>query len=292
MKKASNDGGRLTKRAIIEDINSTGFASELTVVRVCRQADMQVEHSSVFRDKDTGKSREIDVVASMGKYDDDAKLRLSLTLVVEVKRTSKPWVVFMSSPPYENRAWGLLHHSRNVLEERELRSGGGKYLSGVLRGDVLGAPDERRPRKRVGKAFHEFKRKPGDDAPSQLYQGVLSAIKAAIHLKERSGRDEEETRFAKTSLVEVDLFVPVLVVDGIVFGAFADDKNGRTRVEASKYVAVEMKYTSEGYGTFWDPTFYPDLVTLKYFPTYLESMKEWFNSVGADFVDQLKRLRV
>ena len=291
MNKDSNGGGRLTKRAIIADINSTGFASELAVVRMCRQAEMQVEHSSVFRDKDTGKSREIDVIASWGKYDDVAKLRLSLTLAIEVKRTSKPWVVFMSTPPYENRGWGLLHHSRNVLEERELHSGGGKYLSGVLRGDVLGTSDDRRPRKRVGKAFHEFKRKPGDDTPSQLYQGILSAIKAAIHLKERSGPDGDETRFTKNSLVEIDLFVPVLVVDGIVFGAFADDKNGRTRVEASKYIAIEMKYTSEGYGTFWDPTFYPDLVTLKHFPLYVESMMEWFERIGADFSAQLKHLR-
>jgi hypothetical protein len=78
---------------IQEWLDKRGFTLEMRTASAFRAAGFKVRQSSLYVDPETGKSREIDVVA----IDPDVMGVIDIRFVIECKSTEKPWVL-LSSP--------------------------------------------------------------------------------------------------------------------------------------------------------------------------------------------------
>lgn len=74
-------------------LEDQGFTLEMRVAAAFRAAGFEVRQASSYRDPETGKHREIDVLALTS----DRIGNLEITLAIECKSTKKPWVL-LSSP--------------------------------------------------------------------------------------------------------------------------------------------------------------------------------------------------
>jgi hypothetical protein len=83
---------------IEKDTQQSGFPLEIEVTAILKKSGWDVQNQVYYQDKDEGKPRSVDVIAtkawfeSFGVYD-----RFSITLVIECKKSVKPWVFFMTS---------------------------------------------------------------------------------------------------------------------------------------------------------------------------------------------------
>jgi hypothetical protein len=101
----SNDlppAGSPTPEQIISALNKTGFIFEHQVAQrlLELESDFRVMLNDAFDDPDTGKSREIDIVASAYnniQHDNLAKIIVNATLLIECKNYSDPLVIIGQS---------------------------------------------------------------------------------------------------------------------------------------------------------------------------------------------------
>jgi hypothetical protein len=75
-----------------EWLDAQGFTLEMRTASAFRAAGFEVRQSSHYIDPETGKGREIDVVAA----DPDVLGVVDITFVVECKSSKKPWVLLCS----------------------------------------------------------------------------------------------------------------------------------------------------------------------------------------------------
>lgn len=101
-------------------LERTGLPLELKVRSAFAQRAIKVRHSEPYRDPETNKAREIDVVASV-HFEDS---RISVHFVVECKASPNPWVVVSSD--------GHVLHKRSA-QDLGLRSSSLAYLEPGLR---------------------------------------------------------------------------------------------------------------------------------------------------------------
>ena len=73
-------------------LEGQGFSLEMQAASAFRAAGFEVRQSSYYSDSETGKGREIDVVAR----DPDTLGVVDITFIVECKSTKKPWVILCS----------------------------------------------------------------------------------------------------------------------------------------------------------------------------------------------------
>jgi hypothetical protein len=89
----SNDS---TQEKLKNWFNSTGFPLEIQSARAFRGSRFAIEHSAVYADPETGKGREIDVLA----YRRDTTGCFAAFFAVECKSSDKPWVVLTNRHQY------------------------------------------------------------------------------------------------------------------------------------------------------------------------------------------------
>lgn len=77
---------------VSEWLNEQGFTLEMRTASAFRAAGFEVRQSSYYIDRESGKGREIDVVA----WDPDHLGIIEITFVVECKSSKKPWVLLCS----------------------------------------------------------------------------------------------------------------------------------------------------------------------------------------------------
>ena len=74
-------------------------------------------HGMTFEDKDENRSREIDIVATKVEYLKEFGFRLVFYLVIEVKKSERPWIVFTTNQQFNTSlGWLVLHNSKNTLK--------------------------------------------------------------------------------------------------------------------------------------------------------------------------------
>ena len=95
-------------------LEGEGFPLEMRVAAAFRKAGFEVRQSDVYMDHESGKTREIDVIATDSDY-----LGVVVThFVIECKSSKKPWILLSSDDALSNYknllAFGVL--SENVLK--------------------------------------------------------------------------------------------------------------------------------------------------------------------------------
>lgn len=117
--EVTSDAQDSMKSRVRQWLEKTGFGLELEVAAAFRAEGFDVRQASHFIDRDSGKSREIDVVAC----DPNDMGIVEIGFIVECKRSTKPWVLLSSSETLDgyNRvmAVGLLSdRARDAMIQR------------------------------------------------------------------------------------------------------------------------------------------------------------------------------
>jgi len=82
----------MSREQVLKWLNETGFPLEMAAASAFRQAAFEVQQSATYVDLQLEKGREIDVLAR----DPDLIGFIELSVVVECKSSTKPWVVLTS----------------------------------------------------------------------------------------------------------------------------------------------------------------------------------------------------
>jgi len=255
------------EKKILEDIQKTGFASELRVISKLLEEGWKTDHGETYEDKDENKSREIDIVAHKPAYHPQIAFRFNFTLVIEVKKSEQPWIVFTTDRKMQAAGWRVMHKARNDRKRTDPGS--------LFDIDCIRPSDPRAEKFRIGKAFHEAFKTNSDK--SRIYGALIGASKAAHYFYHRFPVSFAD--FDVSAESELSIYLPIVVVDGRLFEVF-NDYDGAIRVQEQGYLPVEMSYSSPHYRTgAWDAEFLPDIVTAAYFPDYLQALDAWRQSI-------------
>jgi len=178
-------------------IDGQGYPLELKVAEAVRASNGWWDHGRVYTDLESGKVREIDVMAVFRTTDE--RRGATLQLIIECKHTrDKPWVIF-TTDDHVLSAQGYvsaLPHTERVRARLRQAS----EMSETQRVSALAAPE--REGFRLVKAM--------TPAQDTAYQATGTLVGAGRSLA---------AHMSAASDAEI-VFVPVLVIDGPLFEAF------------------------------------------------------------------------
>ncbi|MBA4240101.1 MAG: hypothetical protein C0448_05215 [Sphingobacteriaceae bacterium] len=265
------------KKKIITDITKTGFPSELKVASILRQSQWTCEQNSTYSDFETDRSREIDLKARKYFNRKDEKFSCAINLVIEVKKSSRPWVFFTipNSKNYfefKGPGYGIIHSRKNIT-----------YTD--LRGEDLMHDFPRNSTNIIGTNFYEAFKSP--DEPSKIYEALMSSIKASFYeVYQANGLLSENKSIPTTndSLIQknesnhrhIEIYVPVVVIDGVLcISNLTEEQN--IELEEALYVPVQMSHSAAPYDNY--NLYHPEVISLKYISDFLKSMENWGDSL-------------
>jgi hypothetical protein len=265
------------KKKILADIQQTGFAAELVIGSKFIKREWIVTHGASYLDIDTGKSRELDIIAIKSKSDKSTDFHLVFHLNIQVKSSKRPWVIFSSPSGKTNVGWLISHAIFNFLPNEHLpypQIGQGLMRTGRIR---------------IGTAFHEAFKSPQES--SQIYEAVVSACKATLSQKLEfegefeSESEEDKEKFYPNGMKFLRVFVPLVVIDGQLFEAFLDD-NGDLQLDGQDYIPVDFGYATNSSVDIRRnksrpevERFFPDVVTISGLDSYLTLVEKWQNAI-------------
>lgn len=259
------------EKKIREDIEKTGFVSELKVVSTLLENKWHPEHSYTYEDKDENISREIDVITY--KPITDKNCTVGINLIIEIKKSESPWVVFTTQKKATlSWATNLFIAGRSWILKKKY----GTYESKLNVINSLNVQENclRKDSLRVGKAFHELNKNPSDK--SKIYGALISSGKAAKYYRDLN-YNESESIYKSGDYTSIILFLPLVVLDGILFEVYNDSK-GEIKIEKKDFIPVEMFYSSPKYKSLenqFGVTFAPDLITIDYLTEYIKKIELW-----------------
>lgn len=266
----------LNKR-IIEDIQKTAFPSELKLAMTLKENDWTVEQNSTYYDFELDKSRGIDIIASKLFLDETNKLGVSLNLIIEVKKSHRPWVFF--SIPY-------------VQEENLSYKGPGfrqiiytnNFKIDNLPAEKLMQEFPRNSKKFIGISYYEaFK---STKKKSDIFEAILSVIKASFYRrindfgdslhKEKNEENYKRPKFLPSMFQMIHIYMPIVVLDGLLYEAVVKSKED-INLYNSSYVPLTTSYSIKPYCKFFE--YYPEILDVWYFKDFLIKVENWAYSL-------------
>lgn len=230
-------------------LDKGGYPLEMRVARAVRRAGEGVTQSRTFIDPETGKLREIDVVAYL-----DRPPAPAIHLVIECKASAKPWVVFASEPPLLPRATFMTVPATTEVSPFLSDIAGHQVLSkkAIFNGDGLCGYMAT-----VG--FSEPNA--GSDQAYSALQGVTSA---ATSLAKAVGNHGHSV-----------IFPPVAVTSGPLFMCYLLDDVDEPVLEEVERILV------------WHPgkdgLIPVNVITERWFPSFLEDARSAADSLMAEW---------
>lgn len=275
------------KNKILQDLKKTGFINELKLVDLLSTRGWTTQHSRTYLDRDESKSREIDIVASLRKFNLELGFGLDLNLVVEVKKSKNPWIVFTTKSSIADPGWRIIHSGTNFQRVFTTANPLLESTPPVFNLSSLIDYSPRQGIQNIGRAFHEFNKNPTDK--STIYGALMSASKAALHIS-KPVLDKPIQDFEPGQSTYVSIFLPTVVLDGTLYEA-KNDELGKISLDETNFVPMELHYSSPNYSHFQHGiTLFPDMVCLDHFETHLEKTELWFEKMFDSMSSDLKNL--
>jgi hypothetical protein len=186
---------------VLSWLATQGHPLELRVGHLLRQHNWQVDHAVWYSDPETGKSRELDVVATIGAWRGNAGI--NCRFAVECKQSEKPWVVFSAEKqPSLRRADPLI--ANDV---------GQAILTTSIRKNIE-FPFELYPGDRLGHGIVKVgSEKSGD--PTSAFAALRGAISGATSIG--TFADSFTRRLGNRLLRAVEFVIPLIVFEGVLF---------------------------------------------------------------------------
>ena len=240
---------------IREDLAKAGMLSELRARKIFADAGWRVRGPGAYFDREEEKSREGDFYATSvlsDRISGSPPLHTELTVVAEVKKSERPWVVFKR--PLENFELGCAWN--NLIARVNLPCESSALVPSLVEHSLLKTLGWE------GAGIHESFKSP--DQPSKWYSAFVSSLKWASHMRD-DYPNSEEVRKEGVDSVEFYFFQPLVVLDGRMFSAELDS-NSQIEVSEIKSAAFRFEYASKAYTK---DSFRVDLVTVDGLAEYI-----------------------
>lgn len=199
---------QIMNNKIKEWLEKQGYPLEMKVAKELKHAGFASTQSHFYKDLETSKHREIDVVASYTFSNN--RNEINFQFVIECKNNKdKPWVAFsdkLTKPSFET-----------YITRRPASKIGSKYL------EHLKSLDEVRSKElfKVPSSFAYNVTEAFETNSDKVYTALMSVINA---IKYRRERVNTETKF--NNLCEI--YFPVIVIGGKLFDCYLNDENENT----------------------------------------------------------------
>ena len=246
---------------IIDDLEKVGFPVEVAISSDLENQNWAVYNGALFEDSDESKTREIDVHAVdvdfslankvKGQTKRGNENKLISHLIIEVKKSDKPWIFFDNGRP----SWPEIP-SQNLKSEKE----DFPSLFDDLKG--LGLKEHRYIRAKLHKSYHVAFTKPSD--PSMIYEALVKPAKALSYFKEHYG----------IGGYVLHLFTPVVVFDGSLWSASLD-RRGKVKLKSVDHLFVLFGQLTKDKNEkiTYEEDQICDFVTRETFTNYLKLLK-------------------
>lgn len=265
---------------IKEDIEKTGFITELKIGEQLHSKGWHVSHSESYEDLDTFKSREIDIVATKSYDDSNLNLHIEYHFVIEAKKMTKyPWVIFTTPFVFRGWGWRLLHSGWNYTTKK----------ASIFKPKVLSDNNPLNTKRRFGKAFYEAFKKQNSDENSKIFDAILSVCKAAYYKKINEGAEKPfSTDFNPEESVELHFYLPIIALEGRLIEAYLE--NGDIALQEESWIPLEYSISSNKFEKS-NVTFFPSVVTTDGFEDYIGLVNVWIDSTNKNFSSELKKIK-
>ena len=265
------------KNKIIEDINKTGYLLELFIARKIHARKWRTFINRSYIDPETNKIRETDVFAF--KTYEYENVMFNIHLVIETKKHSKPWVVFVN------------HYDAEIT--KDFRSFETHLFIDNFSFDIIDtmAFSEKLPRIQVdfiGRNFYEAFKSPNE--PSKIYESILAVGKAALYHRDKDLEDyktynkgmiDDSDNYDKTKRTYFSIYLPVIILEGVLSIATVNESLDLD-FDESKYCPVDLDFSDND---MQDSTYLVDIITKNYIDEYLDKIENW----GKSLIEQVQQ---
>lgn len=269
---------------ILEDIERTGFLSELNITKLFISRDWIIAPNETYLDKDLNKSREIDLLVGFGKYYSKLNYTMLVSLVIEIKKdTKRPWVVFSTN---KDNLESKTRWAKFITYGNNYTTKDGSIFS--VNDPSINFPNENFSR--IGRNFHEAFKKP--DENSKIYESLISCCKAAHSFGSRGDKPFEKD-FNQEDVTHLTLSIPLVVLDGLLYEVYLEE-DGQTCLESKDCISLKLNYSSPNYTKNeygLSEAFWPVIVTEKGLNQYLKDIEMWFKYQEPLFSQTMKTWR-
>lgn len=220
------------EKAVLEEITKTGYPLEIVTATILERRGWLVWSSPVYLDEDEGKGREIDVKA-VRYASGSASLQLGRpavqpVLMVECKKSEKPWVFFVRTEGYRY-PWPAEVHCVSpvpnllpyILVKRP-----------VVTMEWLTANHHYFRDSRLARTYFEPFRKDSEKRSQAIYAAASCATKACLYELKRSG----------PAAINHTFVYPVIVFDGPLFEATVASNNASVSLTEARHVRLAFNY--------------------------------------------------
>ncbi|QHI36043.1 hypothetical protein IMCC3317_13960 [Kordia antarctica] len=203
-------------------INKNGYPLEMKVAKTLKEHGFDIAQSILYKDSETGKYRETDIIAHVTKGINN--VWFNLTFIFECKKTiGKPWVVFTNHS--DNKSQNIqppLFASKNaqILVQTILKNN--DYRSPIL------FPDLKKYGYNIVTSHSENK--------NLAYSATQSVTKATEYLVKKS--NESNKKFC-------NIYVPIVVIEGDLIEASLNYDNDIELLEVDYSTVVSTKSFEE-----------------------------------------------
>lgn len=243
-------------RKIEEDIKQSGFPLEIEVSSILKKDKWTVRNQAYYLDEDERKQRAVDIIAYKAFFEEFFDHdRLHISLVIECKKSSKPWVFFTT--PKEQRIFeipfGLVTHwaypelKYSIYFSKWIQTKTHYTLSGVNEQAII--------------AYEPFKKGEGREIFEATHQ-VIKALNFEL--------EENKKASLQVPIKPIFILYPVIVYDGHLFEYSLQNED--MKICSTNY----LQYLVER-GKF----FLIDVVKKKFLPQYLRTINEEIEALKA-----------
>lgn len=278
MNKPQSD---LEERIRVE-LLKTGFPTEITVSSSLESIGWAVMHNPSYLDPQTGKSREFDIRAykEFPEPEHRPSLRLGVYLLVECKKSEKPWVFFTTPCVNEivpdRRIEEFIQTSKRIPPKVIWADGARNQLQSK------GNPADFHhyfSQDRWARTFHHMFRGEENESSKQIYGAIMSVVNTVLFYRDNYTHDANW----------VPVFYPVIVFNGELFEAVVHTKTNLTlnrsdHLVLEYHLAMPSKYAG---GEVREDTFLIDVLT----DNFLSDFERLIDHESKTLLERMARYR-
>lgn len=199
-------------------INKNGYPFEMQVAKSFRKAGFEISQSILYKDSETEKYREADLIAHITKEINN--VWLNITFVVECKKTiDKPWIIFSNKELYtvQNNKYPILASTNATYLIKHIAKNN-SFQSPLIFPKIINSGYN------IVTAFSE--------KSDIAYSASQSVIKACEYLVTNSNKSNK--RFC-------NIYIPIIAIEGELHEAFLNnqDEIELTQVDWSTVVSTK-----------------------------------------------------
>lgn len=274
------------EQKIIEELQKTGFPTEIVAADVLSQNGYGVLHNPSYLDDVQKSSREFDLRAyrAWTVFQDSPTWGISIYLCVECKKSDKPWVFFMS--PEDYHLLNFMGEPQEIHTDKRtlLAIGGMTGNSSVekaaisLTGLELREHHHYYQKSHRARTYYEpMKGRDHNSVGQLIYTAVMSCTKAVLF----SSSEKQLSR-------QVKFFYPIVIFSGDMYEAhIGPDKT--LSLAKSDYVQLSHYYLSgtEKRSPLNPQRFIVDIVSESYLPQFLQTIEQEAEALRKVLLDKI-----